>query len=178
MTVPPVLETTRLVLREQRLADFPAFAAMQADPQHMRYISGGKPLEREAAWRQFAMLSGFWTLLGYGWWTVVEKQTEAYLGHVGFADFDRGITGFDAPFEVGWMVAAGMGGKGYATEAARAALDWGAASFSAARFTCLIHPDNAASIRVAQKCGFEMTGEATYHDAPVILFRRHGSSGK
>jgi RimJ/RimL family protein N-acetyltransferase len=178
MTMPPVLETARLVLRELRLADFPAFAVMQADPQLMRYVSGGKPVAREGAWRQFAMLSGFWTLLGYGWWTVVEKATGAYVGHVGFSDFHRGITGFDAPFEVGWMVMPGMAGRGYATEAARSALDWGAASFPDARFTCLIHADHAASIRVAEKCGFDKIGEAIYRDSPVILFRRQGASGK
>lgn len=160
------------MLREPRIADFPDFAATQADAEVMRYISGGKTLGREDAWRKFMTLAGFWMMLGHGWWTVLEKETGAYVGYVGFSDFKRDIDGFDAPYEYGWTLASSMGGKGYATEAALAALDWGAERFPDARFTCLINQDNAASIRVAEKCGFRKFGQAQYKDAPVIFFER------
>lgn len=168
--IPPRLETPRLVLRELQAADFPAFAATQADADVMRYM--GKPLGREEAWRKFAMMSGFWALLGYGWWTVLDRQTGSYVGYAGVCDFNRGIEGFHAPHECGWTLAAGMSGKGYATEAARAVLDWTAARFPRARFTCLINKANSASVRVAEKCGFKRFGEGTYHDAPVLFFER------
>jgi RimJ/RimL family protein N-acetyltransferase len=65
-----------------------------------------------------------------------------------------------------------MHGKGYATEAVSAVLAWGDAHFSDPRTMCLIHPDNAASIRVAQKCGFREWRRATYRSEPTIVFER------
>jgi RimJ/RimL family protein N-acetyltransferase len=66
-----------------------------------------------------------------------------------------------------------MQGKGYATEAVVAVLAWGDAHFSDPRTICLIHPDNLASIRVAQKCGFHKWQRATYRGEPTILFERN-----
>jgi RimJ/RimL family protein N-acetyltransferase len=69
-----------------------------------------------------------------------------------------------------------MHGKGYATEALAAVLVWGDARFSDPRTICLIHPDNAASLRVAQKCGFREWQRATYRNEPTIVFERTAQS--
>jgi RimJ/RimL family protein N-acetyltransferase len=65
-----------------------------------------------------------------------------------------------------------MQGKGYATEAALVALAWGDAHFGRRRTVCLIAPQNLASIRVAEKCGYRELQRTTYKGNPTILFAR------
>jgi len=65
-------------------------------------------------------------------------------------------------------------GKGYATEAVRAALAWGEAAIGLERCVCMIAPDHAASLRVAEKCGFRQFGEAEFKGSPVMLLERLG----
>jgi RimJ/RimL family protein N-acetyltransferase len=74
--------------------------------------------------------------------------------------------------EMGWVLAAQMYGKGYATEAVRAAIAWGNAHFGKVRMCCIIAPENWASIRVAEKNGFHRQQETTYKDSPTIIFVR------
>ena len=74
--------------------------------------------------------------------------------------------------EIGWVLAPRAHGQGYATEAARAALVWGDAHFASKRTACIIHPDNLASIRVAEKCGYREFERTTYKGEPTIVLVR------
>jgi RimJ/RimL family protein N-acetyltransferase len=165
----PTIETARLVLRAHRLTDFEDCAALWASPIVNRHF--GTPLTREEAWSKFLRYSGHWAMKGYGFWAVEEKATGLYVGEVGFADFMREIVphmGEDP--EAGWVLAAWAHGKGFATEAMRAAQ----ASMEprAAHTFCIIAPENAESVRVAEKCGFRHTGEAVYRDRRILVFER------
>ncbi|MEO8698957.1 MAG: GNAT family N-acetyltransferase [Kofleriaceae bacterium] len=165
-TTIPVIETARLVLRGHREADLDDAAVMWADPEVTRFI-GGKPSTREEVWSRLLRYVGHWSLNGYGFWAVCEKATGRFAGEVGMADFKRDMEpALDAP-EVGWVFAPHAHGKGYATEAVQAALAWGVRL--GGRFSCLIGTDNRASIRVAEKCGFQETGRTTYHAEPTIV---------
>jgi len=66
----PTIETERLILRGHTPEDFPAFAAMWADPVVTRFI-GGAPLAEEDAWAKYLRVAGHWALLGYGFWSIV-----------------------------------------------------------------------------------------------------------
>jgi RimJ/RimL family protein N-acetyltransferase len=104
---------------------------------------------------------------------VVEKATGRFVGEVGFADLKRELErSLAGEPEAGWVLAPWAHGRGYATEAVRAALRWGDARF-AARTVCLIDPGNAASLRVAAKCGFQPMGSTRYKGAETLLFERH-----
>ena len=149
----PTLETARLTLRGYRLDDYASCAALWADPNVTRFV-GGRPLSAEESWARLLRYIGHWCLLGYGYWVVEEKATGAFLGELGFADWKRDIEPAIHLPEAGWVLATAAHGKGYATEALRAALVWAGGAFPTPRTTCLIHPDNLASIRVAQKCGY------------------------
>lgn len=168
----PLVETPRLYLRERRLSDFPAIAAMQADGEVMRYIAGA-PVSEEDAWGKFARMHGLWALTGMGFWLVEEKATGAVIGEVGLADFKRAIDPplGDAP-EFGWMFAAAAQGKGYASEALGAALSWGDRRFYGAQFCCIIDEANAPSVRLAERRGFRPERKALYKGKEVIIFRR------
>jgi RimJ/RimL family protein N-acetyltransferase len=77
--------------------------------------------------------------------------------------------------EIGWVLAARAHGKGYATEAARAAIAWGDDHFSLSRTTCIVSPDNLRSIRVAEKCGYRNLELTQYKGKPIIVFVREAS---
>jgi len=168
----PVLETERLRLRGHRLDDFANCAAMWADPLVIRYI-GGKPLSEEEAWTRFLRYAGHWWLLGFGYWVAEEKATGNFVGEIGFADYRRAIEpSLKGVPEIGWVLALGAHGKGFATEAVRAVVKWGDERFESARTTCIIAPDNLASIRVAEKCGYRQTRVASYKGHPTLMFER------
>jgi RimJ/RimL family protein N-acetyltransferase len=175
----PIVETPRLRLRPHRREDFSACIALWADPYVTRYI-GGRPLSREEVWARFLRYAGSWHWLGFGYWAVEELSSGQFIGELGYAQnertFDRPLMlldggGLTLP-EVGWVLAPQFHGKGYATEAVRCALTWGDANVAASRSFCIIHPDHAASIRVAQKCGFVEFARPSYQTEPTILFTR------
>lgn len=168
----PVLETERLILRGRTMADFPAYAAMWAEPEVVRHITG-RPLSEEEAWTKFARMSGFWTLLGCGFWLAEEKASGRLVGEAGVGDFRRDIAPpLAGKPEFGWVFAGAAQGKGYATEAGRAALSWAEAKFPGATMCCIINEGNAASIRVAEKLDFRETARAPYLGSAVIVFER------
>jgi RimJ/RimL family protein N-acetyltransferase len=174
----PVLETERLMLRGHRLDDFAHCAAMWADPEVTRYI-GGKPLSEEECWARLLRYVGHWALMGFGYWVAEERATGTFVGEIGFADYKRDLEpSLKGVPEIGWVLASQTKGRGYATEAVRAALVWGDAHFSSGRTACIIAPENLASIRVAVKCGYRESQMATYKGHPTLMFvREAGVSG-
>jgi RimJ/RimL family protein N-acetyltransferase len=174
----PVLETERLLLRRHHLDDFPHSAAMWADPNVTRFIRE-KPFTREESWARFLRYIGHWKILGFGYWVVLDKATNQFSGEVGFANFRRNIEPSleDTP-EIGWALTPPVQGKGYATEAVRAVVAWGENHFGSARTACIIAPENLASIRVAQKCGYRELQHTTYMSHPTIMFVRDPQPSK
>ncbi|HEX6368498.1 MAG TPA: GNAT family N-acetyltransferase [Longimicrobium sp.] len=168
----PVLRTERLILRGHTRADFDECAAMWADPQVTRHI-GGRPSTEEEVWARVLRYAGLWALLGYGYWAVREWESGRFVGDVGLADFRRAVTPAlgDAP-EAGWVLAPWAHGRGLATEAVRAVLSWADAHLAAPRTVCLIAPGNAASIHVAEKCGFRERERGTYKAEETIICER------
>ena len=171
----PVLETARLILRPFEESDLDAQARTLGDPEIVRHL-GGTPFSREDTWRRLLCAPGLWTLLGFGYWAVVRREDGAYVGQLGFADFKREMTpAIEGLPEIGWILAPDMHGRGYATEAAQAALGWGDAVLKAPEYVAIIDAANAASIRVAEKCGFNENEPATYRGEPILLFRRRSA---
>jgi len=172
MTTAPVLETPRLVLRQHRPSDLADSLTMWSDPVVTRYL-GGTPLSEEDVWLRLLRYAGNWALLGYGFWLVQERATGAFVGEVGFHELKRDTQpSFAGTPEIGWGLVPKFHRQGMAREAVRAALAWGDVHIESDSFVCMIHPDNAASIRVAQALGFERQGEATYKGGTQRLFKR------
>jgi RimJ/RimL family protein N-acetyltransferase len=168
----PVIETQRLVLRGHRLDDFERLAGMWADPVVLRHI-GGKPSTRDESWARLLRYAGHWELLGFGYWAVEMKGGAAYVGDVGFANWQRDITpSLDGMPEGGWVFTPAVHGQGIATEAVQAAVAWLDAHLGGGTTTCIIDSGNAASIRVAAKCGFREFVRTEFKGTPVVQFRR------
>lgn len=168
----PILETARLVLRPHGADDLDAVFAMWSDPDIVRHITG-KPSTREESWARILRYAGLWPLKGYGYWAVVEKSSDRYIGDVGIADFVRDMTPpiYEAP-EAGWALIPAAHGKGYATEAMQAALAWVDANLDVVSTMCMLDEKNNASMRVAEKCGYREYARAEYKGSPSLLCRR------
>ncbi|HEI8865768.1 GNAT family N-acetyltransferase [Serratia sp. AKBS12] len=170
-TTAPLLVTDRLILDSHTIDDFDAIAALWADPQVVRYI-GGTPRDREDSWGRLLRYIGHWQLLGYGCWAVREKVSGAFIGSIGFINFQRDITPpLDAP-EMGWTLASAAQGKGYATEALQAALGWAQAHLPTDKLLCIISPENRASLKLAARVGFSESHRTEYHQKPIVVMQR------
>ena len=171
----PTIETERLILRAHRLGDFPALAAMWGDPVVARFISG-QPSTREDCWARLLRYAGHWELLGFGYWAVQRKDGAQLIGDVGFANWERNISPpLEGLPEGGWVFSTEAHGRGMATEAVNAALAWMDEKFGAKTTACIIGPGNAASIRVAQKVGYQEYCRSEFKGSQVIQFRRQGA---
>jgi len=163
----PVIETERLILRLPQQRDLDGWAQMMADEEAARYIGGVQV--RAASWRGMANMAGSWALLGFGMFAMVEKASGAWVGRTG-PWMPEGWPGT----EVGWGLHPAFWGKGYATEAATAAIDW---AFDTLGWTDVIHcidPANVNSQKVAQRLGSTNRGKgqlpAPFQDAPVEIW--------
>jgi len=167
----PTIETERLVLRGYRVEDFPDMAAAWADPEVVRYI--GRPSTEEESWARFLRNSALWPMLGYGYWAATEKGSGRWIGDVGFADFKREIEpSLKGVPEIGWVLARAAHGRGYGTEAAQAALRWLTGALGPQRTVCIIDDRNAASLRVADKCGYREFARTQYKGSTVVMLER------
>lgn len=141
----PTLTTERLILRAPSEADLDADAEFFASDA-ARFVGG--PLRRDETWRLVASLLGHWALRGYGFWSVDEKDSGAYVGRIGLW-FPEG---WPEP-EVGWTLLNHATGKGYATEAALAARTYAYDVLGWNTAISLIDLDNHSSKAVAKRLG-------------------------
>ena len=161
----PILETARLRMRAFRVDDLDAYAAMCADPEVMRFLGTGVTLDRSESWRSMAGFLGHWALRGYGMWALEEKQTGTLVGRSGFLN-PEGWPGF----ELGWTLGRPSWGKGFATEAARRALDYAFEDLGRKRVISLIRPANTPSMRVAERLGMVRAGEVELLGGPAFVY--------
>ena len=168
----PTLSTPRLTLRGHRRDDFESAAAMWGDLEVARHISG-KASTREESWARMLRYAGLWNFLGYGYWAVEERASGRFAGEVGFGMFHREIEpSYGETPEAGWVLAPWSHGKGYATEAMQAALDWIDRKLPGQPTVCITAPENLASSRVAEKCGYVKYAEGSYKTWPTWFYRR------
>ena len=171
MTAGPILTTDRLILTPMDLGDYADLCALWADADFTRHIMG-RGLSAEEVWFRLLRDIGHWQAKGYGNWSIRETTTGAYVGSVGVLDYRREIDPpFDAP-ELGWGVAPAFQGAGLAREALEAALAWTDAYRLEQRTVCMISPENAPSVRLAERVGYRPYARADYKGSIVDLYER------
>ena len=159
------------MLRHVRPSDIHYFAETHADPETMRFVGGA--VSREDAWRRAMTGAGFWGVLGIGLWAVELQADRETIGHVGFFDFQRDIQpSIAGEPEMGWIFSPRAQGMGYASEAGRTALEWFDANVGPRSVPAIIDLENAPSMRLAERLGFERQGDATYRGEQIGFFRR------
>jgi RimJ/RimL family protein N-acetyltransferase len=161
----PTLETERLTLRPFREADVNPFFELSQDADVMRYVGDRRVPTLQEAWRAVAGWLGHWALRGYGQWAIEERDAGRLIGRAGI------INPVDWPGpEVGYLLGREWWGKGYATEAARAAMEWGFEDRGFEDLLSLIDPANAASIAVAMRLGESLRGEINLSGNRVLIY--------
>ena len=159
------LETERLILRWFREDDLADLYRMTSDPEVMRFLGDGKPVDEMLTWRHMATYMGHWYYRGFGIWAVEEKSSHRVVGRIGFMD-PFGWPGF----ELGWTLARDSWGNGYATEGARRALEYAFTEMNRDHVISLIAPENVASIKVAERLGEKVEGKTNVVDRDVFIY--------
>jgi RimJ/RimL family protein N-acetyltransferase len=163
--VPPAiarLKTPRLLLRESRPTDFAGYAENLADPVAQGFIGGAR--SPRDAWRNFHCNAGYWMIHGMGWW-MIEEPAIGPVGTVGV--FVREMS---PEVEIGWAIYRAQWGKGYAPEAARAALEFTVQRRGVRRVIAYVAKANDRSIQVATKIGMRREGEGDFYGETVWLY--------
>ncbi len=162
----PVLETDRLTLREPRESDLDAMAAFYASDRS-RYVGG--PVPRVGAWRWLLINIGHWTLRGFGFWTVEERDTGVIAGRVGVVFHD----GWPEP-ELCWHIYDGFEGRGIATEAVLAARDHAQRAMRLGPLMSLIDIANSRSQTLARRVGAVHERDILHLGQSLGLWRHPG----
>lgn len=164
MTIAPEIVTDRLRLRAWRHGDREAFAAMGADPRVMEFFPA--TLTREESDALVDRIEEGFGERGFGMWAVEVAGGPEFIGFVGL-----NVPAFEAHFtpcvEIGWRLAAEQWGQGYATEAARAALDFGFEQLGLAEIVSFTVPANLRSRAVMERLGMTRRAEEDF-DHPVL----------
>ena len=120
----------------------------------VRYLGNRNVPTLQETWRAIAGWIGHWALRGYGQWAIEERPTGTLVGRAGIINPAE----WPGP-EVGYLLGKPWWGRGYATEAARAAMDWGFQEVAFEELISLIDPANTASIAVATRLGETLRDE-------------------
>jgi RimJ/RimL family protein N-acetyltransferase len=173
MTAPREIPTNRLRLRRWLPSDVEPFAAMNADPRVAEYLP--TPLSREDSEAFVARIQAHFEKHGFGLWAVEIPGVTPFAGFVGLAT-PRFEAHFTPAVEIGWRLGAEYWGRGYATEGARAVLEYGFDVLGLEEIVSMTVPANARSRRVMEKIGMTRT-PADDFDHPLLPeghpLRRH-----
>jgi RimJ/RimL family protein N-acetyltransferase len=160
----PHLQTERLTLREYRREDFDLFADHLANSESSAYLGS---VDRQTAWRIFSSHAGLWVIHGAGWWALEDKQTGQLVGNVG-AFFREQST----VMEIGWNAYQAFWGRGIASEAAAAVLNYAFEVRREPKVRALITSGNESSRRVAERLGMTYEMETELHGNVINSYVR------
>jgi RimJ/RimL family protein N-acetyltransferase len=146
--VPPPAPTTRLKFRELTLDDLDDVAALLGDPEVMTFYDHPKTRDESREWIEWSRR--LYRERGFGLWRLALRDDDSFLGDGGLTPQE--VDGVEE-LEVGYHVRRALQGRGYATEAARACMEYARDVVGARRLIALIDPANIASRRVAEKVG-------------------------
>ena len=162
---PREVETERLLLRQFRESDFEPYVRLMTTPELLHFLNKGEHRTREELWRNMTFHAGNWCIRGYGLWAIELKATKELIGRAGMW-FPEGWP----ETEAGWAIHPNHWGRGYATEAGREALRQAFATLGIDHVISLIHPDNTASQRVAEKLGGKVERRAVFQDYDTLSY--------
>jgi RimJ/RimL family protein N-acetyltransferase len=162
------VETERLLLVPWSDEYNDEFTRLCADPEAMRFISGGEPLSREDVEGILRRTRAMWEEHGFGPWAALEKDSGRWIGRIGLSLLEDWPG--DDKWEVGFELAREFWGRGYATEGARRAIRFAWEETPLNRVISVTSPDHLASRRVMEKCGLNFRGEVQWRGTTVVWY--------
>lgn len=161
------LETARLRLEPWDDSHYAGLRVMDSDAVVMRYISNGIVKTPDETRESIRRVSARWEKYGFSWWVIKEKSTGAIVG----AACLQHLANVDgAPLEIGWRLIPEHNGKGYATEAAQAIIDFAAERVGATYLVAVADPENIPSQRVMQRLGMKYKAIEVHYDVPCVVY--------
>ncbi|HEY1843414.1 MAG TPA: GNAT family N-acetyltransferase [Buttiauxella sp.] len=161
------LETTRLKLEPFHDSHYKGLRVMDRDPVVMRYISNGVIKTPEETMEGIKRVQARWDKYKFSWWAIKEKSSGVIVG----AACLQHLANVDgAPLEIGWRLVPGHNGKGYATEAAKAIVDFAAEQVGATYLVAVADPENIPSHRVMQRLGMTYKAIEQHYDVPCVVY--------
>ncbi|QMU68074.1 GNAT family N-acetyltransferase [Streptacidiphilus sp. P02-A3a] len=146
------IETPRLLLRRWRDEDLLPFAAINADPEVMRWIGDGSAWDEARTREALKRIETHWDELGFGLFAVEVKETGELAGFTGLS-VPHFLPEVMPAVEIGWRLGRPFWGQGLATEAARAALDQAFRGWGLERVVSILQIGNLGSERIMVKLG-------------------------
>ena len=174
----PILETSRLHLREITSADAPSLLAIHGDPEVMRWFGADPITDLTGAQTLVDLFAGWRALPNPGVrWGLELKSEPGLIGSLGLFGWNRAWR----TCTLGYELARSAQGQGLMHEALKTALAWGFQEMRLHRISAQIHPDNAASLRSAKRLGFVEEGRLRHagfwgmrhHDLLQFSLLRH-----
>jgi RimJ/RimL family protein N-acetyltransferase len=152
------LQTERLLLRRWQPSDIEPYAELCRDPEVMRWIGSGSLRTREECVEAISSFEKFWEKRGFGLFAVELSSTQEFIGFTGLA-VPEFLPEVMPSVEIGWRLARSLWGNGFATEAARAALEFGFSECGLERVVSIHQVGNDASGRIMEKIGMRLLRE-------------------
>lgn len=160
------LRTARLRLRLWRADDLDDLERINSDPRFTRFLNpGGAVYSPDWTADKLARMREDWERDGWGSWAIEDRETGRFVGRVGFQVHRF----WPADVELGWGIDPELWGRGLATEAAREAARHGFEVLGFPRVVSILHPENVASIRVAEKLGERPYASVHWDDGGIEL---------
>jgi RimJ/RimL family protein N-acetyltransferase len=155
------LETPRLLLRRWRADDVAPMAAINADPEVMRWISDGSTTDEQRTRAGIERCEKEWDRLGFGLFAVEVRKSAELAGFAGLS-IPAFLPEVMPAVEIGWRLGRPFWGQGIATEAARAALRFGLVDRGLERIVSIARVGNGASTRIMDKLGMSPERETVH----------------
>ncbi len=153
----PTITTSRLILRAFTKEDVDPLHHILGEKEILRYFPNPSPPSRDKVEKLIAARLDHWEEHGYGWWAIEQRLKKGLIGWSGLLFLPE-----TKEVEVGYLLGKAFWGKGLATEAAQACLQYGFKNFDMEIIVAIVHPENMASQRVIKKLGMSFVDEARY----------------
>jgi RimJ/RimL family protein N-acetyltransferase len=140
---------------------------MDNDPGVMRNINKGIVKTPEETWENIRRVQTRWQKYGFSWWAIREKSSGAIIGAACLQHLAN-VEG--APLEIGWRLVPKQNGKGYATEAAKAIIDFASEQIGSTYLVAVADPENIPSQRVMQRLGMTYKALEQHYDVPCVVY--------
>ena len=173
--MPLPLETERLRIRPYRDDDATPLHEVFGSPEVMKWTPSAPSKDVAETAQRLARTMAFTARQppGMGLWALELKGSSEFLGQVGLFP----VEGKGPEVEVAYELAPRVWGHGYATEAARALVDYGFGELGLRRIVALILPDNARSRNVASKSGLTLEGPGRFYGLDLVVYARERPVG-
>ena len=167
------IETARLKLEPFNDSHYEGLRAMDNDASVMRYINKGIVKTPEETMESISRVQARWDKYGFSWWAIRQKRSGVF---VGAACLQHLANVENAPLEIGWRLIPEHNGKGYATEAAKAIIDFAVKQVGATYLVAVADPDNISSHRVMQRSGMTYKAEEQHYNEICVVYELHVSN--